>query len=59
MSIPKIFSPIHVAIIETGEKSGALPEVLSELSSQLEEQSELISKVKGAMIYPVVIIISN
>ena len=51
----KIFPPIYTSLVNAGEKSGALVKILRELSSQMEEQNKLLGKIKGAMIYPVVV----
>ena len=53
---PKIFNKLFVNMIKVGETSGNLEEVLFLLADQLKKDYELISKVKGAMIYPSVII---
>lgn len=52
----EIFGELFVNMIEAGEISGKLENVLSQLHVQLKKQHELISKVKGALTYPVVII---
>ncbi len=53
---PKIFSHIFVSMVEVGELSGNLEKSLEYLRIQLQRESELKSKTKGAMIYPGVII---
>lgn len=52
-----IFSSIYIALVRAGESSGTLDQVLLRLSESLESQREFQSKVKGAMIYPVIIVI--
>lgn len=52
-----IFSSIYIALVRAGESSGTLDQVLLRLSESLEAQREFQSKVKGAMIYPVIILI--
>ena len=52
----KYFDPLIISLIEVGEKTGALPKVLSELEGDLLESIELKSKIRGAMIYPVILI---
>lgn len=54
----KIFGELFINMIEAGEVSGKLEDVLSQLYTQLKKQHELISKVKGALTYPVIIIIA-
>ncbi|MDE2311863.1 MAG: type II secretion system F family protein [Patescibacteria group bacterium] len=53
---PKIFSNIFVSMIRVGELSGNLEKSLEYLSIQLQRDANLRSKVKGAMIYPSVIV---
>jgi len=54
---PKVFSKLYIAMIRAGEESGGLAESLKVLSVQLEQASSLQKKIKGAMIYPIIIII--
>jgi len=53
----KFFGEAYVASISAGEQGGVLEEVLSKLADNLEKESDFSSKVKGAMIYPVIVII--
>lgn len=53
---PEVFSKVYVALVRTGESSGLLDEVLARLADNLEKEQEFRSKVKGAMIYPIIII---
>ncbi len=53
---PEVFNKLFVNMIKVGETSGNLEEVLFLLADQLKKDYELISKAKGAMIYPSVII---
>jgi type II secretory pathway component PulF len=53
---PKVFSKLFVNMIKVGETSGNLEEVLFLLAEQLKKDHQLVSKVKGAMVYPAVII---
>ena len=55
---PKIFSNFFVAMIKSGETSGRLDEVLEYLADQQEKDYDLLSKIKGAMIYPAFILTS-
>jgi type IV pilus assembly protein PilC len=52
----KIFGEMFVSMIEAGELSGKLEEVLKGLFVQMKKEHALISKIKGALTYPVVII---
>lgn len=57
-AFPKIFSPIFVNMIRAGETSGQLERVLKELTGQLKNAHELRAKVKGAMMYPIVVMVA-
>lgn len=52
---PKVFTELHVAMIRAGEYAGFLEDVLTNLASFLERQDDLRSKVRGAMVYPIVL----
>lgn len=54
----KIFGEAYIASVDAGEKAGVLDEVMEKLADNSEKQSEFESKVKGAMIYPVIVIIA-
>jgi type IV pilus assembly protein PilC len=53
---PKTFSDLYVAMVGAGEESGQLAETLKTLSLQMERSSSLRKKIKGAMIYPAIVI---
>ncbi len=55
---PNVFNELFVNMIASGEVSGNLENVLQSLYLQLKKEHDLISKVRGAMIYPSVIIIA-
>jgi type IV pilus assembly protein PilC len=52
----KVFGELFVNMVEAGELSGKLEDVLNQLYVQLKKNHELISKVKGALTYPLVIV---
>lgn len=52
-----IFGEAYVASINAGEEGGVLEEVLAKLADNLENQAEFNGKVKGAMIYPAIVIL--
>lgn len=52
---PKIFSEIFVNLIEVGEASGRLPETIEYLEEILTRDNLFRKKIRGAMIYPIVI----
>jgi type IV pilus assembly protein PilC len=52
---PKVFNPLYVAMIRSGEAGGVLEESLERISDQLEKDDSLRRQVKSAMAYPVVV----
>lgn len=53
---PGVFDQVYTALIRAGEAAGVLEKTLGRLADNLEKQKEFQSKVKGAMIYPVIVI---
>lgn len=53
-----VFGDAYIASISAGEEAGVLDEILSKLAINLENQNEFQGKVKGAMIYPVIVVIA-
>lgn len=53
---PKVFSPVYIALVRAGEEGGVLDKILLRLADNIESQREFRSKVKGALIYPAVVI---
>lgn len=51
------FSKVYVALIRAGESAGVLDTILVRLADNLESQREFRSKTKGALIYPVIVLI--
>ncbi len=54
---PKFFSPIYIALIRTGESSGLLDKVLARLAENLEKEEKLKQTIKGALMYPVIVLV--
>ena len=54
---PKVFEELFVSMIRAGELAGNLDDVLVRLADFLESTQELKSKVTGAMIYPIIMVI--
>lgn len=52
-----VFGQAYVASISAGEEAGVLEDVLGKLANNLENETEFQGKVKGAMIYPTIVII--
>lgn len=55
---PKVFNRVFVAVVRSGESSGKLEAVLEQLATQLESDTNFIGKIKGAMLYPVFILLA-
>src|SRR5205814_4764914 len=53
---PKAFSALYVNMVAAGEAGGILDTILLRLATFLEKNDALVRKVKGAMVYPGVII---
>lgn len=53
---PKVFSTFYVSMVRSGETAGKLDQVLNYLADQQEKDYDLISKTRGAMIYPAFIL---
>jgi general secretion pathway protein F/type IV pilus assembly protein PilC len=51
-----VFAPLHCAMVRAGEQAGFLEDVLSNLANYVERQDELRAKVRGAMIYPLMLV---
>ncbi len=52
---PDIFNDAHLGMIEAGEASGQLGTVMKRIAEEAEKSHKMLSKVKGALIYPMVI----
>ncbi|MFA6307278.1 MAG: type II secretion system F family protein [Patescibacteria group bacterium] len=55
---PKVFPSMVVATVEVGENTGMLADTFGHLADIIKRQKELRSKVVGAMMYPVIVIIA-
>jgi type IV pilus assembly protein PilC len=58
VKFPGVFDELFTNMIRVGEISGNLEEVLNILSGQLEKDHALIKKVRGALVYPAVILVA-
>lgn len=54
---PDAFSKVYIALIRAGESAGVLDTILVRLADNLESEREFRSKTKGALIYPVIVLI--
>jgi len=52
---PRAFTSLHTAMVRAGERAGFLEDVLTHLAEFLDRQDDLRSKVRGAMVYPIVL----
>jgi type IV pilus assembly protein PilC len=53
---PKVFSRLYIAMVEAGEAAGVLDQVLDRVAYQIEKETAIKRRVKGAMVYPTVVI---
>ncbi|MGH9089330.1 MAG: type II secretion system F family protein [Acidimicrobiales bacterium] len=54
---PKAFGELYISMVHAGEIGGSIDIVLQGVAAQLEKQVELARKVRGAMTYPVVVLV--
>ena len=52
---PKVFNQVYVSLIAAGESSGTLDTTLERLANQQEKDAAIASKIRGAMIYPAIV----
>lgn len=54
---PDVFDQVYISLVAAGEASGTLDTSLSRLAEQQEKDADIVSKVRGAMIYPLVVLV--
>ena len=54
---PKVFTRTYIALVKSGEVGGVMDAVLLKLADNMEKQQEFGNRVRGALIYPVIIIV--
>lgn len=54
---PKVFNQIFISLIAAGETSGTLDQALERVAFQQEKDAEIMSKVRGAMAYPAIVLL--
>lgn len=54
---PEIFNGVYLALIQAGEASGTLDMALRRLADQEEKDAAMLSKIKGALVYPGIILV--
>lgn len=55
---PKIFNSIYVQLVKAGELGGVLDDILARLATNLEKNKDFRSKTRGAMIYPIIVVLA-
>jgi type IV pilus assembly protein PilC len=53
---PRVFTRLYVAMVEAGEAAGILDVVLDRVALQIEKEMQIKRRVKGAMIYPILVL---
>lgn len=54
---PQVFNTIFTSLVAAGEVSGTLDNSLERLAFQQEKDAEILAKIKGALVYPAVVIL--
>jgi len=54
---PEIFDKIVIALVSAGEASGTLDDALKRIAAQKEKDAAMMSKIRGAMIYPAIVLV--
>jgi type IV pilus assembly protein PilC len=54
---PDVFDGVYLALVRAGEKSGTLDEALKRLAYQQEKDAAMMSKIRGAMTYPAIVLV--
>ncbi len=54
---PTVFNNVFVSLVAAGETSGTLDKALERLANQQEKDAEMMSKIRGALVYPVIVLV--
>ncbi|HSX32243.1 MAG TPA: type II secretion system F family protein [Candidatus Saccharimonadales bacterium] len=54
---PQVFNRVYISLVAAGEASGTLDKALDRLAIQQEKDADLVSKVRGAMVYPIIVLL--
>lgn len=55
---PKVFSRVYIQLVHAGEVGGVLDNILNRLAEVMEKEKDFRAKTKGAMIYPVIVVLA-
>lgn len=53
---PTVFNRIYISLVAAGETSGTLDAALERIANQQEKDAEILSKVRGALVYPAIVL---
>ncbi|MCA9326270.1 type II secretion system F family protein [Candidatus Saccharibacteria bacterium] len=53
---PAVFNSVYLALVSAGESSGTLDQALERLADQQEKDADIMAKIRGAMIYPLIVL---
>ena len=54
---PEAFNKVYVALVSAGETSGTMDDSLKRLAAQQEKDAAMMSKIRGAMMYPSIVLV--
>jgi type IV pilus assembly protein PilC len=54
---PSVFDPVFLALVGAGEASGTLDSSLQRVAAQQEKDAAIMSKIKGALTYPIIVLV--
>ena len=54
---PRVFNEVFISLITAGELSGTLDESLQRIANQQEKDAAIVSKIKGALTYPLIVLV--
>lgn len=54
---PEVFDKVYVALVSAGEASGTMDDALKRLAAQQEKDAAMMSRIRGAMTYPVIVLV--
>lgn len=53
---PEVFDKLFLALVSAGEASGTLDEALQQIANQQEKDAAIMSRIRGAMTYPIIVL---